>query len=61
MNTSSSTEGQKLEQSQEGLGEHHADQRETSLESPKEMVYPTTHEEAAAEAAISETNPSAQD
>ncbi len=61
MNTSSSTEEQKQNQSQQGQDAHHADQRETSLESPREMVYPTTQEEAAAEAATSETNPSAQD
>ncbi len=39
----------------------HADQRETSLESPADMVHPNTQQEEAAEMAISETNPSAQD
>ncbi|MDB6138401.1 MAG: hypothetical protein JWO94_1473 [Verrucomicrobiaceae bacterium] len=45
----------------ESTNPHHADQRDTSLESPAEMVSPATQEEAAAELAISETNPSSQD
>ncbi len=60
MSTPNLTEATSTQQDQ-GHAVHHADQRETSLESPADMVHPNTQQEEAAEMAISETNPSAQD